>query len=166
MRSQASLVALASVDLHLRSANMPLPLPACRMMQTFMQTLAKQASGEVPQVTLELVEASHVEAQLHETCTTHNTSALSMLLLQAPTGAAAAEAACAAQSLEPELGLVSRQASALQRRVCPSAASEAQLSLCHVQDARSDHSCMQAAHCGVDATTCTPRTCSSYGYCQ
>ena len=145
---------------------MPLPLPVCRMMQTFMQTLAKQASGEVPQVTLELIEASHVEAQLHETCTARNTSALSMLLLQAPTGAAAAEAACAAQSLEPELGLVSRQTSALQRRVCPSAASEAQLSLCHVQDARPDHSCMQAAHCGVDATTCTPRTCSSYGYCQ
>ena len=138
------------------------------MMQTFMQTLAKQASGEaVPQVTLELIEASHVEAQLHETCTAHNTSALSMLLPQAPTtGAAAAEAACAAQTLGPELGLVSRQASALQRRVCPSAASQGQLSLCHVQDARPDHSCVQAAHCGVDATTCTPRTCSSYGYCQ
>lgn len=137
-----------------------------------MQTLAKQASGEaLPQVTLELGEASHAEArhaeaQLHETCTTHNTSALSMLLLQAPAGAAAAEAACAAQTPDPELGLVSRQANALQRRVCPSAASEGQLSLCHVLDARPDHSCMQAAHCGVDATTCTPRTCSSYGYCQ
>ncbi|KAG5153716.1 hypothetical protein JHK82_011685 [Glycine max] len=38
-------------------------------------------------------------------------------------------------------------------------------SACHIPDARSDYRCLTDEDCGVDATTCRPRSCSIAGYC-
>ena len=58
--------------------------------------------------------------------------------------------------------------SAMSLQVCPAMnlkSGQHIESACHIPDARSNYRCLTDEDCGVDATTCRPRSCSIAGYC-
>lgn len=66
----------------------------------------------------------------------------------------------------------SRRGSAMSLQLCPATTLNCEgegdqrlESACHVPDVRIDHRCSSDEDCGVDSTTCRPRSCSVPGYC-
>ncbi|KAH7528514.1 hypothetical protein FEM48_Zijuj05G0080200 [Ziziphus jujuba var. spinosa] len=65
-------------------------------------------------------------------------------------------------------GKQGRRASSMSLQVCPATmlnGGQRIESACHVPDSRSDHRCSTNEECGIDSTTCRPRSCSTAGYC-
>ncbi|DBA85723.1 TPA: hypothetical protein ACH3X1_005291 [Trebouxia sp. C0004] len=66
------------------------------------------------------------------------------------------------------LPAVKQKPDALRQRVCPSFGHpQVQvISLCHMVDVKSDHSCWSHVDCGVESVSCRDRICSAHGFCQ